>query len=73
MEIDLYRIKSEMAQKGWNQSDLAKRAGVSRQRVSRWMISIQDVKVETVGKIADALGIDGRDLLISNRKPDKTA
>ena len=68
MEIDIHRIKSEMAQKDINQSQLADMIGVSRQLLSLWMIKPHRINLEKAGRIADALGLDGRDLIISNRK-----
>ena len=73
MKLDIDRIKSEMAQKGYNQSELADRAGVSRQLVSSWLKVPQNVSINTIGRIADALGIDGKDLIISNTVLNKTA
>jgi len=66
MKLDMNRIKSEMAQKGINQRALAARAGVSAQLMSYWMVEHNKVSLKTVGRIADALGIDGKDLIISN-------
>jgi transcriptional regulator with XRE-family HTH domain len=71
MKLDIYRIKSEMAQKGYKQYDLADRAGVSKQLMSYWLKNPRNISVKTVGRIAGALGIDGKDLIISDNKTDK--
>ena len=49
---------------GMNQADLAKAVGVSRSTVNCWIKRRSFPEMDTVQKIADALGCDTDDLLI---------
>ena len=49
---------------GMNQADLAKAVGVSRSTVNCWIKRRSFPEIDTVQKIADALGCDTDDLLI---------
>ena len=73
MEIDINRIKSEMAQKGINQSKLAELVGISKQLMSLWIKNPRSINLENVGLIADALGIDARDLIVFNLKREQSS
>lgn len=43
--------------KGWTQSDLARRMGISQQQVARWETSDGDIKASALVNIAEALGV----------------
>ncbi len=49
-----------------NQSELGRILGVSRQGIHRIVVSDQDVRLNTILKIADAYGIDPKDLLFTD-------
>ena len=59
-------LKAAMAKKGYQQSDVAKAAGVSRQAVSLWFAADDDfrnVHVATLMNLSAGLGIDPAELL----------
>ncbi len=65
MKINYSKIKKEMKRNGWNYNDLAKAMNISRQRLNfalgpknKW------VNFKTIDKIANALDVDSRDLLL---------
>ena len=45
------------------QSDLSKILGVTRQAIHNMMVNDSDIRLSTALKIADAFGIDAKDLL----------
>ncbi len=64
MKLNREKIKKTLTLKGWNQTDLAKKAGVSRQWIDRLMDEDKDIRLSTVQIIANALEFDAKDLLI---------
>lgn len=50
------RIRSAMEAQGLNQSDLARRAGVSRQRIHQILTEKRKLNAKTVERIEKALG-----------------
>lgn len=50
-------FKHQLAQRGWNQSDFARRAGVSPGQVSNWTTGVRRPGLESAQLIADTLGV----------------
>ena len=63
MELHRSKIKLEMEKNGWSPSELARRMGVSRQHVSIFLNKNGGITLKTIDKIADALGLDPKDLI----------
>ena len=65
MKLHKTKILLELEKLGWTQTELAKRMGVSRQLVNRHLMTEEAVGINltTIDKIADALGIDPKDLI----------
>lgn len=64
------RIKQARVEAGLSQGDLAKRIGVSRQRVSQIEEGCHTPQSRTIKKITDALGCEAVDLLTHTPDPD---
>ena len=62
MELHKTKIRLEMERNKWTPSELARRMGVSRQAVSK-IFSGNGITLKTIDKIADALGLDPKDLI----------
>ena len=60
----LLKIKNLMAEKGINQSDLAKELGITRGVVSGWFRGVRNPKRETIEKIANVLKVPLAQLLL---------
>jgi len=56
MELNAYKIKLLLAERGMNQVDLAARCGLSRQQISE-VLSRKTCSLKTLGKIAKAVGV----------------
>lgn len=55
------RIKARRVELGWNQDQLATRAGVTKSAVSQWETgNIKTLQMSRVVKVADALGVEIR-------------
>jgi transcriptional regulator with XRE-family HTH domain len=63
MELNTEKIKTLLSRYGWNESDLAKKMKVSRQYLNRIMIGKRGISFKGVDKMANVLGIDGKDLI----------
>jgi transcriptional regulator with XRE-family HTH domain len=61
-----------MMKRGWNQSELARQADLPRDSISAYVRGISLPNPQNLGKLADALGVDSRELLPTNadNKPD---
>ena len=57
------RLQAAMVEKGWNQSELGRRAGVSRDNVSNYVRGTNLPGPAIVKRLAEALGVDGAWLL----------
>lgn len=67
-EIDIIRnILAETARRQWTQEELARRAGIGRNTISNAKNGKSGLKLSKLLKIANALGIDPRELLEPNR------
>ena len=64
----LNRIKSVLADKGKTNIWLAEKLGKNKTTISKWCTNDQQPTLDTLFDIAEALDIDVRDLLISNKK-----
>lgn len=62
MRIDKIKIMVVLAKKGLNQTELAEKIGMSRGNLST-IVNGKRCKVETVIKIATALGVEYSELL----------
>lgn len=62
MKIDSIKIKLLMAEQGINQSVLAERCGIARQNISA-MLARGTCSITKVGKLANALGVDARQII----------
>lgn len=61
------RIKAVLAEQGKTNNWLAEELGKNRTTVSKWCTNQMQPTLETLYEIADALGVDVRDLLVPNR------
>ena len=64
MKINRDRIDYELTRLGWNIPKLAQKAEVSKQWIYHVLSDGKDVRLSTIQKIADALGINAKDLII---------
>ena len=64
----LNRIKSVLADQGKTNLWLAEKLGKNKTTISKWCTNDQQPTLETLYDVADALDIDVKDLLISNKK-----
>lgn len=62
----MYRLVADMTNLGWNQTDLARAAGVSHMTVSRFM-SGESQTPKTAKKLAIALGFSIRRYIVQRR------
>lgn len=62
MRIDKIKILVAMAKRGLNQTQLAEKAGMSRGNLST-IVNGKRCKIESVVRIATALGVDYSDLI----------
>ena len=64
MPIDKEKLKTFMIDKKMNISDLSKISNVSKSQISRMMNSdTKKIRLDTLGKIADALEVDYKCLI----------
>ena len=64
------RIRVVLAEKDRTNKWLAEKVGKSRTTVSRWCTNEMQPSLETLVKIAEALDVDIRELLISTKGKD---
>jgi putative transcriptional regulator len=64
----LNRVKAVLAERGKTNNWLAQKLGKNRTTVSKWCTNTMQPTMETLFEIADALGVDVRELLVSNKK-----
>ena len=62
MQLSINKINLEMARKGYNIAKLAEFYGVSYQRM-RTILNSRKVSIATVGKLAEALGVDVTEII----------
>jgi len=61
------RIKAVLAEKGKTNIWLAEKVDVNKTTVSKWCTNSTQPTMESLFDIADALNVDVRDLLVSNK------
>ena len=61
------RIKAVLAEKGITNIWLAEKLGMNRTTVSKWCTNEMQPTVDSLFKIAEALDVDVRELLVSNK------
>jgi len=59
-------VRLLLAKEGWNQVDLARRTGLSQGMISQLLAGEKGVRLSTLDKVADALGVDVGVLFASN-------
>ncbi|EPP7681206.1 helix-turn-helix domain-containing protein [Yersinia enterocolitica] len=57
IEISQYRIGKLLQEKGWGQSDLAQRIGVSPQTVQQWVSGKSTPKPKNLDKLSEVTGL----------------
>ncbi len=62
MELDAKKLRRAMAAKNYNVAGLARAAGVSGAAVNNWLNHNTRPRMDTVGKLARALGVDIYDI-----------
>lgn len=62
MNLDVWKIKLILAEKGLSQSDLAKKTGVTRQQISQ-IFARRNCSLRTAGKLAKGLGVPISDIV----------
>jgi len=63
MELHREKIKIELERLGWSEAELAKRMKVKRQYLNRIMRGDRGISLNGIEKIANALGLTGKDLI----------
>lgn len=63
MKLDAKKLLYEMAKKRYTVSKLAEIAGITKASVSAMLHGRKTIRVDTLGKIADALGVEPADIL----------
>ena len=66
------RIKAVLAEKSKTNLWLAAELKVNRTTVSKWCTNEVQPTMESLFRIADAIDVDVRELLVSNKKINKT-
>jgi transcriptional regulator with XRE-family HTH domain len=72
MDIEFYkqmgrRIAAFRHEKGWNQDDLGRESGVATSYIARIEVAMRKPKLEIVGKLAAALGVEVWQLFADRR------
>lgn len=57
------RLRAMLDARGWSQTDLAERAGLTPASVNRYVNGSREPRAETIAAIADALGAKPSDLI----------
>ena len=63
MELHREKIRIELERLGWKEVDLARRMKVKRQYLNRIMRGDRGISLKGIEKIANALGLAGKDLI----------
>jgi transcriptional regulator with XRE-family HTH domain len=62
-----------MSERGWNQSELARQASLPRDSISVYVRGRSLPSAQSLGRLADALGVDPEELLQSNAEIGREA
>ena len=63
MIISSERVMQQLTEKGWNFAELARATGLSRERI-RQIAAPPRVTYKTARKLADALGVDVKEIIV---------
>ncbi|SHJ58368.1 DNA-binding transcriptional regulator, XRE family [Nocardiopsis flavescens] len=63
LELDHRALRRIRTERGVSQYELARRVGSARQEISKWDRGLRPVKLETVGRLAIALGVEPTELI----------
>ena len=63
MDFNRKKIQIELERLGWSESELAKKAGSHRQWLNAIMTGKRGISLAGIQRIADALGLDPKDLI----------
>ncbi len=63
MRLNTLRIKHILLDMGMSRADLAGKAGISYQRVCSYLTGYYRPSLQTVGKLAKALGVDPGEII----------
>ena len=63
MELHRERIKIELERLDWTQAELCRRMKVKRQWLNRIMVGKRGISLGGIDKIANVLGLSGKDLI----------
>jgi len=64
MRVHIQKIEKEMERLGWSVAKLAEMSGLSRQTIYDRLQNENGGNIQTIEKIAKALDVDPKDLLI---------
>lgn len=67
-DLKFNRIKAVLAEKGTTNNWLAERLGVNKASVSKWCTNSMQPTVEMLFRIAEALDVEARDLLVLRKR-----
>lgn len=63
MKLNALRIKHILLDKGMSRKDLAIKSGLTYQRVCSYLTGYNKPNLDTLGKIAKALGVDPAEII----------
>ena len=64
MELNREKIKNELTRLGWTESELARHLIMHRQQLNKLLKpGSPGMTLQTIDRIADALGLDAKDLI----------
>ena len=63
MKLNILKLNKIMAERGLNQSALAKELNVSRQLVNKWFQNPEAIRLGTIDRIATAVDTDPKELI----------
>lgn len=64
VKLDLKSLKLEVIRSGYSINEMAERIGLARQTISKVLNNEIAVRASTAGKIAKALGIDVKSIIL---------
>jgi transcriptional regulator with XRE-family HTH domain len=63
MEVDGMRLRKFRKEQAWSQRDLARESGVAQDTISRLESGQREAQPRTVRRLAEALGVEPRELM----------
>lgn len=64
IKLDLKSLKQEVVRSGYSINEMAERTGLARQTISKALNHEISVRPSTAGKIAKALGVDVKSIIL---------